>query len=92
MTEKEKELYLKIIQGPEYLVGIRVKKKMQPIIEGFLEASKEISNLELSSKLLVIDEIGFLEEVCKDFRKAVKELLEKSDNCLCVLRKGDFPL
>jgi len=88
---ERKELYLRFIQGPEHLIGTRVKKKMQPIMEGFLKASKEIPELETSSKLLVIDEIGFLEECCQDFRRAVRNLLKRSDNCLCVLRKGNFP-
>ncbi|ACR79848.1 MULTISPECIES: nucleoside-triphosphatase [Kosmotoga] len=89
--KRRKELYLRFIQGPEYLIGKREKKKIQPIPEGFLKASKEIPELETSSKLLVIDEIGFLEECCEEFRRAVKNLLEHSDNCLCVLRKGKFP-
>lgn len=83
------ELFLKIINSQSFLIAKRnAKGKMEPIKAGFDSAAQKLAEISLNDKLLIIDELGFLELCCEKFQKEVKNLLLKSRTFLCVIQQG----
>ncbi|AKI97285.1 nucleoside-triphosphatase [Kosmotoga pacifica] len=61
--------------------------KMYPLKDGFEKATLMLKKIEPGGKLLVIDELGFLELCCEDFRNEVVRLLKGANKFVCVIRK-----
>jgi len=51
-----------------------------------------LDNALKNSELIVMDELGFMEEVSTKFKNKVKEVLNSDKNVICVIKekKGDF--
>lgn len=84
-------LYMNFYEGDSLLIGTRESGRLRIVEEGFLFATKLLGSLDIpNDNLLIMDEIGFLEEDSPEFQQAVVSSLRRAKHCLCVLRKGNF--
>ena len=85
------DLFISFFNGNSFLIGSRDNGRLKMVDEGFSSAVKLLGAIEIpSDHLLIMDEIGFLEEDSPEFQQAVVSALRRARHCLCVLRKGDF--
>lgn len=86
-----KTLFIRFSGGESFPVGYRDEGKMKPVLFGFERAACIIEQLQPDDRLLIVDEIGILEENCYKFKIAFEKLLDRSSKVLCVLRSGETP-
>lgn len=85
------ELHINFFGGNSFLIGCRDNGRLRIVEEGFVSATRLLGTMEIpSDHILIMDEIGFLEEDSPEFQQAVVSALRRARHCLCVLRKGNF--
>ncbi len=62
---------------------------MIPVVEAFDIAADQIDSLNPGERLLLVDEVGYLEECSLKYMSAIISLLKRSSRFICVLRYGD---
>ncbi len=84
-------LSINFFNGNSFLIGCRDNGRLRIVEEGFASATRLLGTMEIpSDHILIMDEIGFLEEDSPEFQHAVIASIRRSKNCICVLRKGAF--
>lgn len=91
-NKKRDVLTLVVPGGHVFLVAARGCNTMNPYRDAFDEASEIIEQLIPGTRLLLIDELGYLEECSDRFMSAISLLLKRSARFVCILRedKGVF--
>ena len=70
-----------------------LENKMRPCPDGFLELGVKalVRCLEGKSEWVSVDEIGYLETGCPEYRDALRQLMARK-RLVCVIRKQDTPI
>ncbi|MFW6119553.1 MAG: nucleoside-triphosphatase [Petrotogales bacterium] len=55
------------------------------------KAGKTISKVISGNKILIIDELGYIEQQSPEFMNEVEKILQNAKKCICVLRENDNP-
>ena len=75
----------------EIIIAETLKNKMTTKEEGFKKASILLKNLISEGKILIIDELGYLESHFKEFQKEVFRLISEAKFSIAVIRKMKTP-
>lgn len=87
-TPDRNTLKLSTFQDRIFKVAFRKKHQMIPVVEAFDRAADQIDLLDPGERLLLVDEVGYLEECSHKYMSAITSLLKRSSRFICVLRQG----
>ncbi|MFO7882363.1 MAG: nucleoside-triphosphatase [Kosmotogaceae bacterium] len=85
-------LFLQINNGESYTIAERNKHGfMEANIKEFQKASKAIDKVLSGQKILIIDELGYVEQESREFMNVVEKILVNAKKYICVIRNDDNP-